>query len=225
MSKYNMSKIFFLLIKILVNTLVSLIDALFQLSYRRFYVLEEIARVPYYSFVSVFQFYQWLGVNPPLSIVKLHFKQTVNETWHLLIMKELGGGDNIFDRIVFRIISFFYYWFNILLFFISPKLAYYMMELIEEHAFASYIQFINENKIELKSKPLLPIAKEYFYNYSDQMKQNEKTGKEQEIKLKPETVTNLDKSLTDEENYLKLFEIIAQDELEHSNSLSSLYSK
>ena len=61
--------------------------------YARFYVLETVARVPYFSFVSVLHLYESLGIWRKADFLETHFAQTMNEYHHLLIMEDLGGDE------------------------------------------------------------------------------------------------------------------------------------
>jgi hypothetical protein len=57
--------------------------------YARFYALETIARVPYFSYVSVLHLYETLGLRNK-DLLTCHFNQSMNELMHLHIMEELG---------------------------------------------------------------------------------------------------------------------------------------
>jgi ubiquinol oxidase len=59
--------------------------------YARFYALETIARVPYFSYLSVLHLYETLGWWRKADFLKIHFAESWNELHHLLIMEELGG--------------------------------------------------------------------------------------------------------------------------------------
>jgi len=60
---------------------------------QRFWVLEEIARAPYFAFLSVLHLRESMGLRGPehLYLMKEHFAQTVNETEHLEYMESIGG--------------------------------------------------------------------------------------------------------------------------------------
>ncbi len=50
------------MIRLLVNLLVFIINVLYRdRSYARFYVLETVARVPYFAYISVLHLYETLG--------------------------------------------------------------------------------------------------------------------------------------------------------------------
>ena len=62
---------------------VAIIDFLYKgRDYQRFWVLEEIARAPYFAFLSVLHFRESMGLRGPehLYLMKEHFAQSVNET-------------------------------------------------------------------------------------------------------------------------------------------------
>ena len=53
--------------------------------YQRFWVLEEIARAPYFAFLSVLHFRESMGLRGPehVDLMIQHFEQSINETSHL----------------------------------------------------------------------------------------------------------------------------------------------
>ena len=75
------------------NLLCGLIDSLFPNSpIERFYFLETVARMPYFSYISMLHLYESLGWWRRSSNAKaVHFEEEVNEYHHLLIMECLGG--------------------------------------------------------------------------------------------------------------------------------------
>jgi len=87
--------------------------------FARFYALETIARVPYFSYTSVLHLYETLGWFRKKELIKLHFAESWNELHHLLIMEELGGNKLFRDRFVAQHIAFFYYCKSILIFSLS----------------------------------------------------------------------------------------------------------
>ena len=84
------------------NFTISIIDYLYRgRHFQRFWVLEEIARAPYFAFLSVLHFRESLGLRGPehLHLMKEHFEQTVNETehlewWSLLVVQSTGLTDS-----------------------------------------------------------------------------------------------------------------------------------
>ena len=68
---------------VVLNFTVAIIDFLYQgRDFQRFWVLEEIARAPYFAFLSVLHLRESLGLRGPehLYLMKEHFAQTLNET-------------------------------------------------------------------------------------------------------------------------------------------------
>ena len=49
-------------------------------------------------------------------------------------------------------------------YFASPRMAYHLMELIEEHAFETYDQFLVSDGELLKSQPVPDVARRYYEN-------------------------------------------------------------
>jgi ubiquinol oxidase len=96
--------------------------------YARFYALETIARVPYFSYVSVLHLYETLGQWRKAELLKLHFAESWNELHHLRIMEELGGNAEFVDRWVAQHVAFFYYWVVIGLYVLNPRVAYNLNE-------------------------------------------------------------------------------------------------
>lgn len=89
------------LIRAIVSFFVFVVDVIYgNRSYARFYVLETIARVPYFSYVSVLHLYETLGLWRKADLLKVHFAETWNELHHLLIMESLGGDRHWMDRLI-----------------------------------------------------------------------------------------------------------------------------
>ena len=79
---------------VVLNFTVAIIDFLYQgRDFQRFWVLEEIARAPYFAFLSVLHLRESLGLRGPghLYLMKEHFAQTLNETEHLEYMESRSG--------------------------------------------------------------------------------------------------------------------------------------
>ena len=146
-----------------------LLDLIYDNDYRRFFVLETIARIPYISYLSVLHLYQSFGRHPSYELMRLHFNQSVNEEYHLQIMESLGGGNRWVDRAFARTLSFFYYWINCLLYLLFPHSGYYLMELVEGHAAKTYNDFLNLNKQKLTGQPANEVCKEYFISANARM--------------------------------------------------------
>jgi len=130
--------------------------------YARFYTLETIARVPYFSYLNVLHLYETLGKWRKANYLKIHFAESWNEMHHLLIMEELGGADKFMDRFLAQHVAVVYYWIVAFLYVWNPTMAYNLNQAVEEHAFSTYDQFIKENPDELKKYPAPSVAKEYY---------------------------------------------------------------
>ncbi len=151
------------MVRLLVGILVFVINTVYRdRPIPRFYVLETVARVPYFSYLSVLHLYETLGTWRKSDWLKVHFAESWNELHHLLIMEELGGGDFWVDRLVARTAALVYYWIVILLYMVSPKSAYNFMEMVEGHAYSTYNKYLTENADELKAQPAPQIAIEYY---------------------------------------------------------------
>ena len=112
-----------------INTLVlsftiAIIDYLYRgRHFQRFWVLEEIARAPYFAFLSVLHLRESMGLRGPehLYLMKEHFDQSVNETEHLEYMESRGGNSYWIDRFFARHLVLVYYWINVCLLYTSPS--------------------------------------------------------------------------------------------------------
>lgn len=130
---------------------------------QRFWFLETIARMPYFSYVAVYHLYETLGFWSLDSEVKrLHVAEETNECYHLMIMESLGGGRRWRDRFLARHIGMSYFVLLVILFLLAPKLAYKCSELLESHAVNTYEQFLIENEELLKTIPPPKCSYEHF---------------------------------------------------------------
>lgn len=151
------------MIRLLVGVLVFVINVIYKKRpYPRFYVLETVARVPYFSYLSVLHLYETLGLWRKVDWLKVHFAESWNELHHLLIMESLGGDAFWGDRLLARSAALLYYWIVIGLYVVSPRAAYNFMEQVEEHAYASYDQFLTENEASLKTQSAPDVAINYY---------------------------------------------------------------
>jgi ubiquinol oxidase len=151
------------LIRVIVSFFVFIVDVIYgKRSYARFYLLETIARVPYFSFLSVLHFYETIGFWRKADWLKVHFAETWNELHHLLIMESLGGNQYWIDRFVAQHVAMVYYWVVVPIYMLSPRYAYYLMELIENHAFHTYENHLKVNETELKAQPAPQVAINYY---------------------------------------------------------------
>ena len=149
--------------KAVVGTAVKVIDKLYEnRDYARFYVLETVARVPYFSFVSVLHLYETLGVWRKSDYLETHFAQTMNEFHHLLIMEDLGGDERFIDRFFAQHTAVAYYWLTCLIYLVSPRMAYNLSEQIEEHAYHTYDKFLKQNHTSLILEKPPAVAVDYY---------------------------------------------------------------
>lgn len=151
--------------KTVVKTAVNVIDRVYKdRDYARFYVLETVARVPYFSFVSVLHLYESLGIWRKADFLETHFAQTMNEYHHLLIMEDLGGDERFVDRFFAQHVAFGYYWLTCLLYVVSPRMAYNLSEQVEEHAYHTYDEFLKQNEKILNIQKPTATASTYYDN-------------------------------------------------------------
>lgn len=151
------------MIRLLVGILVLVINKVYaNRPYPRFYVLETVARVPYFSYLSVLHFYETLGLWRKADWLKIHFAESWNELHHLLIMESLGGANFWGDRLLAKTTAMIYYWVIAGLYLVSPRSAYRFMELVEEHAYASYDKFLKLEADTLKTQSAPEIAVQYY---------------------------------------------------------------
>jgi ubiquinol oxidase len=131
----------------------------------RFYTLETVARMPYFSYISMLQLYETLGWWRRSSEAKrIHFAEEYNEFNHLLIMEALGGDQEWRVRFFAQHAAVAYYFILIAVWASSPTLAYNFSELIEAHAVDTYEEFAESNKELLQSLEAPAVAKEYYEN-------------------------------------------------------------
>ncbi|CAN1129712.1 Ubiquinol oxidase 4, chloroplastic/chromoplastic [Linum perenne] len=147
----------------LTDSVIKILDTFYQdRDYARFYVLETIARVPYFAFISVLHLYESFGWWRRADYIKVHFAESWNEMHHLLIMEELGGNNWWFDRFLAQHVAVFYYFMTVFMYALSPRMAYHFSECVEHHAFSTYDKFIKANEDELKELPAPEVAVRYY---------------------------------------------------------------
>jgi len=149
----------------IVRSAVNVIDRVYKdREYARFYVLETVARVPYFSFVSILHLYETVGLWRKADYIETHFAQTMNEYHHLLIMEDLGGDKRFIDRFFAQHTAFAYYWITCFIYLLSPSMAYNLSEQIEEHAYHTYDEFLNNHGVILSLLKPPAIAANYYDN-------------------------------------------------------------
>ncbi|CAN0855846.1 Ubiquinol oxidase 4, chloroplastic/chromoplastic [Linum grandiflorum] len=147
----------------LTDTVIKILDTFYHdRDYARFYVLETIARVPYFAFISVLHLYESFGWWRRADYIKVHFAESWNEMHHLLIMEELGGNSWWFDRFLAQHVAVFYYFMTVFMYALSPRMAYHFSECVEHHAFSTYDKFIKAHEDELKQLPAPEVAVRYY---------------------------------------------------------------
>ena len=133
---------------VVLDITVAVLDFLYQgRDYQRFWVLEEIARAPYFAFLSVLHFRESMGLRGPehLYLMEEHFAQTLNETEHLEYMESRGGNRYWIDRFVAKHLVLIYYWVNVVFYGLAPMSAYHLSYEVEIHAAATYAKYLGMN--------------------------------------------------------------------------------
>ena len=154
-----------LIIKIPYLTLCYLLDVIFENRnpFSRFFLLETVARMPYFSYITMLHLYETLGFwRRSADIKRIHFAEEWNEFHHLLIMESLGGDQPYYVRFMAQHSALVYYLVLCVLWMASPSLSYKFSEMLETHAVDTYGQFIDENEDKLKELPPSMIAVEYY---------------------------------------------------------------
>jgi len=131
-------------------------------AYARFYALETIARMPYFSYLSVLHLYETLGRWRRAEYLRVHFAESWNELHHLLVMEELHGHERWLDRFVAQHLAFGYYWFVVALYVVNPTHAYHLNQCVEEEAYLTYDNFLTEHREYLESQPAPAAAVQYY---------------------------------------------------------------
>ena len=89
--------------------------------FARFFVLETVARVPYFAYLSVLHLRETFGQRTTDGTkdgeemsdrMRTHYAEADNELHHLLIMESLGGNSNVVDRLLAQTMAFGYYWYG-----------------------------------------------------------------------------------------------------------------
>lgn len=153
------------IIKIPYFGLCYLLDVMFEgrNSFSRFFLLETVARMPYFSYITMLHLYETLGFWRRSSDIKrIHFAEEWNEFHHLLIMESLGGDQPYWVRFLAQHSALAYYIALNMLWMASPTLSYKFSEMLETHACDTYGQFVDENAEKLKELPPSLVAIEYY---------------------------------------------------------------
>ena len=133
---------------VVLDITVTILDYLYRgRDYQRFWVLEEIARAPYFAFLSVLHFRESMGLRGPehIDLMIQHFEQSINETEHLEYMESRGGNAYFIDRFVAKHLVLIYYWVNVVYYWLAPKSAYHLSYEVEIHAAETYAKYLALN--------------------------------------------------------------------------------
>jgi len=141
------------------------------LRFEKFYVFETVARIPYFAYLSVLHLRETLGDRrfvlddqnyKRIETMRTHYAQADNELHHLLIMEALGGNSRGIDRVLAHSMAFCYYWFVVLVFSWNEQAAYHLNEIVEDHAYKTYAEFLTLHEDELRALPVPEIARKYY---------------------------------------------------------------
>ena len=107
-------------------------------------MLEEIARAPYFAFLSVLHLRESLGLRGQwhIYLMEEHFGQTLNETEHLEYMESRGGNAYWIDRAFAKHLVLIYYWIMVVYYGLFPVSAYDLNEKVEWHAAHTYEEYL-----------------------------------------------------------------------------------
>ena len=128
----------------------------------RFWFLETVARIPYFSYVTVLHFYETIGWWRTGELRMIHNAEEWNELHHLLIMEALGGNRKWWVRFLAQHSALAYYWALVGCYLVSPQWSYKFSEMLEQHAVNTYSQFLEENAERLKGLPAPDVAVNYY---------------------------------------------------------------
>lgn len=152
-----------------VGLAVALTDRLFtgKEPVRRFWVLEVVARCPYFSYLCVLHLYESLGLRSRssrlTSRLRAHFAEADNEAMHTQVMESLGGGTAWADRFIAQHVALIYFWLGVVIFVASPAAAYDFNRRVEEHAFHTYDDFLRSGAADAwRDVPAPDVATEYY---------------------------------------------------------------
>jgi len=205
--------------KVVIDTVYDIICVLYKdNNYARFFVLETVARVPYFAYLSLLHLRETFGDRSPGlgERMRTHYAEADNELHHLLIMESLGGNSSVFDRTLAQTMAFGYYWYVTLVYSVSEQAAYHLSELIEDHAFNTYDKFLTINEEKLKTMPVPTIASKYYEQENPFLFDLFCTVKESESE--PFAIANRPKL----ESLYDVFVNVRNDEREHWKTLCNL---
>jgi ubiquinol oxidase len=130
----------------------------------RFYVLETLARVPYFAYVSVLHLRETFGQRDDdhVARIRVHFAEADNELHHLLMMEALGGNASVVDRCLAQTLAVGYFGYCCALYATNRRLAYHLSELIEAHAYETYDDYLRREGPALKARAPPPVIRDYY---------------------------------------------------------------
>ena len=135
------------------DTTIYILDFLYRgRDFQRFWVLEVIARAPYFAFISVLHFRESLGLRGEehIYLMKEHFYQALNETEHLEEMELREGNKHWIDRFFAKHLVLFYFWVMVVYYLVDPIDAYDINMKIEMHAFETYTKYSAYHPLDKK---------------------------------------------------------------------------
>ena len=131
--------------------------------FARFFFLETVARMPYFSYIAMLHFYETLGFwRRSADVKRIHFAEEANEFHHLMIMESLGGDQRWWTRFLAQHSAIAYYFVLCILWMVSPTLSYKFSELLETHAVHTYSQLLDDNESLLRELPPSIAATDYY---------------------------------------------------------------
>ena len=135
------------------DTTIYILDFLYRgRDFQRFWVLEVIARAPYFAFISVLHFRESLGLRGEehVFLMKEHFYQALNETEHLKEMELREGNKHWIDRFFAKHLVLLYYWIMVVYYLVDPMDAYDINMKIEKHAYETYTKYFAYHPLDEK---------------------------------------------------------------------------
>ncbi|GLI68895.1 hypothetical protein VaNZ11_013442 [Volvox africanus] len=175
----------------------------------KFWVLETVARIPYFAYISILHLYESLGFwRAGAELRKIHFAEEWNEMHHLQIMESLGGDRAWLDRFIAEHAAVFYYWVLIFFYLVSPRMAYNFMQRVELHAADTYSAFLQHNRAVLESIPPPIVALQYYYSEDLYLFDEFQTSARNSSPRRPRC-----------ESLLDVFVNIRDDEMEHVKTM------
>ena len=127
-------------------------------------MLETLARVPYFAYVSVLHLRETFGHRDDdhVARIRVHFAEADNELHHLLMMEALGGNASVVDRCLAQTLAVGYFGYCCALYATNRRLAYHLSELIEAHAYETYDDYLRREGPALKARAPPPVIRDYY---------------------------------------------------------------